>query len=111
MNDQPNQPTSRNVSGKDIASVLVVLAVLFPLFWLTESGENWAAYLIVLIPIFGLVYWSRIPAKKRAEAEHNAKEELARSALGRGFKYLLWGAYVLVAIVIIKALIEWVQSV
>lgn len=109
MNDEDNQPKSRNVTAGDIAAILVVLGLLLPLFWFRESGKTWALALIALIPIIGLIYWLRLPARKRAEAEDNAKAELDKRSLGRGFKHLIWGVYVLAAAVIVTALAEWMQ--
>ena len=110
MNEENEQSRSRDVTAKDILSVIVVLGLLLPLFWFKESGEKWAVYLIALIPVIGVAYWLKIPVDKRVQAEKDTKAELDRSALGRGFKYFMWAVYVFATVVIMVSLVEWIQS-
>ena len=105
-----NQSTARNVSAKDIVLFFLVISLLIPLFWYQESGDIWAAYLIALVSIIGLAYWIHLTAEKRKQAEIKAKEELDKSALARGIKYLILAIYLFVAFLIIKSLTEWMKS-
>jgi len=110
MNYEDNQSRSRNVTAKDIVVACVVLGLLLPLFWFRESGEKWAVYLMAIIPVIGVAYWLDISREKRAQGEKDAKAELDKTALGRGFKYFMWAVYVFAAVVIIKSLAELVLS-
>ena len=83
---------------------------MVPVFWYKEMGKEWATLVVAAIPIIGLIYWLRIPSKRRDEAEKLASEEMKASALGRGWIYFTWLIYAFCAYVLIKMFIEWVKG-
>lgn len=108
--EQDNRRTTRNVSAKDIVAAIIVVILLIFIGWHKEAGDKWAALIFTAIPVFGLLYWLKIPSENRLQIEKNAKEETDRSKLGKGFKYFMWAVYLFVTVIFINTLIAWLQS-
>lgn len=106
MNNREKNNLSKNVTSKELFQAAVVVAALLILGWYKETGSRVAAFVFVLIPVVGLLYYLRIPTEKRKKAEQEVNSELRKNTIGKLWIGFLWSLGVLSLLLIIYSLIK-----
>jgi uncharacterized membrane protein YkvI len=104
MNNKEEIRHSRNVTQKDLIQAVIIVAAILILGWYKETGSKIAALIFAIIPVIGVIYYLRIPAEKRQEAEQEANAELRKSPIGKLWIGFLWTFGIVSIFLIIQSL-------
>ena len=104
MPETSRQPDK--VGLKNLILIATAVGLMLVVVWFREAGASWALYLLAAVPLVGLLFWLRVPAEQRSEAEAGAAEALRRTPLGRAWRILTWILYGLAALIAVKLIVE-----